>query len=69
MLKDRGRVALVCATIQAQNTHSLPPYITLAQLLKMTMETTEEVSVQQEVTEESSIIDIKETEGAILACA
>ena len=41
----------------------------ITQLLKMTMETSEEVSTGQEAMKESNIIDIKDMEGAILACA
>ena len=42
---------------------------TITQLLKMTMETSEEVSTGQEVMKESNIIILKGREGAILACA
>ena len=41
----------------------------ITQLLKMTMETSEEVSTGQEVLLESSFIMLKGREGAIWACA
>jgi len=46
-----------------------PTNTTNSQHLNMTMETSEEVSTGQEVMKESNIIDIKDMEGAILACA
>ena len=42
---------------------------TFTQLLKMTMETSEEVSTGQEVKGKSNIINIKQREEAIWACA
>ena len=42
---------------------------TITQHMKMTMETSEEVSTGQEVMKESNIINIKEMGGSIWACA
>ena len=42
---------------------------TITQHMKMTMETSEEVSTRQEVMKESSFTMLKGREGAILTCA
>ena len=42
---------------------------TITQHMKMTMETSEEVSTRQELMKESNVIVLKEMEGAILTCA
>ena len=69
MLKERLGAIWACASNQAQNAHFPHHHRHITQPLIMTMETLEEVSVRQEVMKESSIIDIKDMEGAIWACA
>ena len=54
-----------CASIQAQNAHFLPTTTTITQLMKMTMETSEEVSTGQEVKGKSSFTMFNEMQGAI----
>ena len=49
MLKERKGATLACMSKQAQNAHFLPPSTNFTQLLKLTMETSEEVSTRQEV--------------------
>ena len=49
MLKGMEGAIWACASNQAQNAHFLPTTTTITQLLKMNMETSEEVSTGQEV--------------------
>ena len=59
MFNEMEGAALACASIQAQNAHFLPTTTTITQLMKMTMETSEEVSTGQDIKGTSIIIRIK----------
>ena len=59
MLKEIEGAIWACVSNQAQNAHFLPTNTTITQHMKMTMETSEEVSTRQDVKGTSIIINIK----------
>ena len=59
MLKGMEGAIWACASNEAQNAHFLPTNTAITQLLKMTTETSEEVSTRQDVKGTSIIINIK----------
>ena len=69
MSSNKGRKRCRCARQNKFRMLTFPNNMTITQLLIMTMETSEEVSTGQELKGKSGIIDIKEMEGAIWACA